>query len=741
MAGALGSLVVEVAANVARFQSDMGKVAQIAERNAAQMQRAFDVVGTSLKSLGAGVLVGLTLDKARSQIEGVIKSAAGLQQLSERTGSTVESLSGLASIAKLSGTDAESLAGGLQKLSKAMVDAQAGGKNTAAAFASLGISTADLKNASPAEVFEKIARAQASYADGADKVAALQALLGKGGANLLPVMKDLAEAGELQAKVTTEQAQQADAYEKTLVRLQAAQGGIYKRIAFELLPVMSAFAEQMLSSAKSTGGLKGAVDDLSANNALRTWAQGVALAMGYAVEAVTGLIKTVRALGGSFEAVFADLKVLGTFLSNGGPAGLAFDGPRKALAQALQERNATVEAANKRYVDLWNYDGTAFTRGLQARFDAQNGGAGGGRGFVNPDLANKLKAPNFRPPESESGMGREGDKFIESLQRQYEQQTKNRFEMLRLEAAQKGVAAGAEVWISKLEMVETKERQLKDFAEQTARIEAERARQGDSQTQGMALVQTLSDQTKMLALNATQQRRVTELRKLDALAIKALGDATQDTLPEVIKQFETMRAKLNAALDDLEARERELAGSSAEGARRAFEAYAEGAANAAKSTEDLVGGALQRLEDALVTFVKTGKLSFSDLFTYMAEEYIRAQIRMSIADFLPGGKGAGGTSLLAMGVSWLKGVSGYANGLPYVPYDNFPAVLHEGERVLTKAEAGAAGSGRGVAFDFSGQTLNVGQGVSRAEVSAALARNNAEMQAQIRRQMREGVLT
>jgi hypothetical protein len=37
--------------------------------------------------------------------------------------------------------------------------------------------------------------------------------------------------------------------------------------------------------------------------------------------------------------------------------------------------------------------------------------------------------------------------------------------------------------------------------------------------------------------------------------------------------------------------------------------------------------------------------------------------------------------------------------------------------------------------------LNVGQGVSRAEVSAALARNNAEMQMQIRRQMREGVLS
>lgn len=39
------------------------------------------------------------------------------------------------------------------------------------------------------------------------------------------------------------------------------------------------------------------------------------------------------------------------------------------------------------------------------------------------------------------------------------------------------------------------------------------------------------------------------------------------------------------------------------------------------------------------------------------------------------------------GASGLRG-SGYAYGLDYVPYDNFPALLHQGERVQTAAEAG-----------------------------------------------------
>ena len=35
----------------------------------------------------------------------------------------------------------------------------------------------------------------------------------------------------------------------------------------------------------------------------------------------------------------------------------------------------------------------------------------------------------------------------------------------------------------------------------------------------------------------------------------------------------------------------------------------------------------------------------------------------------------------------LKGLGLYAYGLDYVPYDNFPALLHQGERVQTAAEA------------------------------------------------------
>src|ERR1700751_2546064 len=208
MAASLGSLVVEISANVAQFLADMDSVRKPAEDAANRIDSGFKTAIGTLKGLGEVLAVAEGFELLKTKVEGAIEAAAGLEILSQRTGATVEGLANLSATAKLSNTDNDQLAQGLQKLSKSMVDAANGGAKTTASFSAIGISTRDLVNLKPDEAFRLVAQRLSEYQDGAEKVAAAQLLMGKSGANMLPLLHDLADGGEIQSRVTAQQAEQ-----------------------------------------------------------------------------------------------------------------------------------------------------------------------------------------------------------------------------------------------------------------------------------------------------------------------------------------------------------------------------------------------------------------------------------------------------------------------------------------------------------------------------------------------------
>jgi lambda family phage tail tape measure protein len=398
-----------------------------------------------------------------------------------------------------------------------------------------------------------------------------------------------------------------------------------------------------------------------------------------------------------------------------------------AVGQAVKERNQVVADANARYDELWNGNLTTFTDGLKKRFAAQRAaeaavtaGGGSAAGPAKPQV-------NLQTGDAVGA----ADSFIEKLKRQVEEQQRGRFEMLRLEAVQKNVSKAAEPYIARLEQIDLVQRSIKRTVEEVGKAEEQRSKITGLVSGGNDLTKGLIQQTDAIGLNADAQRRLTELRKLDELVQRAQVDATSETRAEIEVLAGVLRENLVSALDRAEQAEKDLSGSFSKGAKTAFDDYVKNAYNSNKFAQDLITGGLQKMEDAILNFAKTGKLSFADLFSFMAEEYLRQSIRMSIADFLPGGKGSGGTSLLATAVSFF----GHANGLSYVPYDNYPAMLHEGERVLTKAEAG--GSGGATHIDASINGLSVGAGVSLAQVNAAVNRAVSMSRESIMRTLRQ----
>lgn len=78
--------------------------------------------------------------------------------------------------------------------------------------------------------------------------------------------------------------------------------------------------------------------------------------------------------------------------------------------------------------------------------------------------------------------------------------------------------------------------------------------------------------------------------------------------------------------------------------------------------------------------------------------------------------GRGGRKVYPDGTEELLAV-----GMNRIPYDNFPAMLHEGERVLTAREAGEQDRGRKSSLYFDIHDNNFGAGVSADEIAQRLA--------------------
>jgi len=116
-------------------------------------------------------------------------------RLSQQTGVTVKTLSALQVAGAAVGVTHEQMSTGLIRLSRNIVQLQGGSTQAATAFDRIGLSAKSFTGLNTDQrvllVFDAIGKLQA----GNLKAAESQALLGRGGAALIPVMNELAEAG------------------------------------------------------------------------------------------------------------------------------------------------------------------------------------------------------------------------------------------------------------------------------------------------------------------------------------------------------------------------------------------------------------------------------------------------------------------------------------------------------------------------------------------------------------------
>lgn len=656
--------------------------------------------------------------------------AAGMQDLSEKTGASVENLSGLSRIAKVAGIDMAVAETGMIRLAKALAGGDDEAKAAGNAFAFLGLKAADLRKMDTAEAMKEVADAMNQYADGSGKTALAMAIFGKQGAQLLPLLKELAEQSLTQGKLTREQAEAAKELEKAWNKVNMEGGAWSKKLAIDLMPTMASLMDYVVD------------------------AKDVLMGM------ATGLVVVGKTVG-TFGSIVA--------------AVVAGKGPGDIKA-AIDDWRRFVEAARE---DVAKRERDSANRPkFRAMIDAAL--AGGGPQKPKADFTDPGKAGGGSDPFATllkdidqrtallTSEADSTDKLTEAQKFALKVMTDLQGGYLKLTDAEKllltrrlesMLAADGSVAALKKEheLVQERQKVTGKMVEQDAKV-AEMMRATSEANKEH--IDGLQFELELIGKSEPAKQRARDLRAIDVKLTKDLIAAEKELANRVNEEgfnadLEARRAELiaqaaeakqahNDAADAILAKTREWS----TGVSDALNKYMDDVRNAAASAERFTTSMLSSMEDAWIKYATTGKFSIRDLANTFIAETARMLYRKSFApaaaaavgglgDWLSGalgfGGGTSGPSQAAGGGSWLNlgtslpsvgGSPSYAgggwtgNGPRTGGVDGmggFWAILHPQETVTDHA-AGQTTAGQGVTVV---QHLNFAVGIAqtvRAEV-------------------------
>ncbi len=361
---ALGSLVVSLAMDTAKFTGDIGKVSQ----QMARLTKAAGVMGAAI-----GAAVGTGIAAVSTLVKGSIDAADATIKMAQSAGVATEEFSKLAYAAELSGVSQDELAASFGRLSRFMAEAAEGGKGANDTLQRMGLTVKNtdgsLKTSS--QLLSEIADKFQGYENGAQKTALAQDIFGKSGAKLIPFLnsgsKGLAELSEEALEfgiVLTDQAgKAAEQFNDDLTRLATAKQGLVRQVTIALLPALTQISGQMVIGAGQTKTFQKEIVEFSRIGAV---------SLATLADVCIFLAKTLRAIGGSFQSVFADFSALLT-IGRASPQELA-DGISRGtgpVAAALENRRKVAAEANQRYIDLWSYDGARLSNAVRQAFSEE----------------------------------------------------------------------------------------------------------------------------------------------------------------------------------------------------------------------------------------------------------------------------------------------------------------------------------------------------------------------------------
>ncbi len=547
---ALGQLVVRLGLDAAEFTQGMSKAEAEASRFGQKM--GADIRTAALGAAAAITAVAAAGVAAFKVLNDQVESIASFQSLSEKIGDTAENLASLKKASDVSGVSMDSIATASIKLSAALSKTDEDGNGAAAAIKALGLDFDTFKKLAPVDQIDAVSKAMAGFEDGAGKTAVAVALWGKSGADMIPLLNDLASGSERQITLTEAQIKAADDFSKSMARLKSDTSTLFNQLSAELIPTL----QDLLNAFTGAGD--------SANSAADN-AKPFAGAMEFIRNEIKLTIADTLTLASGFSQLFTFIggyaKVSGELLKGNFDQAKAVGA---AAAAEIEKTGAKYDALRAKVLAAGNAIKDPRLFGDAGSIASQGDGSGGGKPSLSYSGVKTPKAAGGGAPKVS-----EAERYLESLQKQLlvaQDLTTNEKVFAEIQSGRLGVVTpmmslDLQLAAQAIDAQKAKNLQIKaaDDAKKLAheseknaildqmRLEQEQQKQGDAFRQSV-----MTDQEQINALE-DQYAQALDKKIIDLETYSRLMDklaATTDKNTTAFINFEGMAQQAASSLAD-----------------------------------------------------------------------------------------------------------------------------------------------------------------------------------------------
>lgn len=748
---------------VRKASDDMDRATESSQRlsgSTKEYEKAMQRAATQ-GAVAGNVIADVTMEVLR-QVAAFADLAMGVgryQDMAERTMSDPAGLASFRTAADVAGVSVDTVASSINRMALQLSRSSDEAKGAGKALAAIGLDLEQFKRLKPEEQYRAIAVALDGYGDSQEKVAVLQALFGRGGADQLVLMKELAKETDVAIRLTNDQIRAAD----DLADKMAAQRSVVKQVAevmaLGLLPAVDAVTDSVKDATLEMLGFNTKTKSLD-NTSVTEFAYGIAEAFGLMVDSVRGSSAAVIVVAKTLGAGVAQLK---EFFFTGG---VTADGRDQAIAN-IQAIGAAwkkdVDGVLRDFLDGKSMQSRINEKIAQARAavaaarenapfggdanDPPNGGAKGGKPRIN---FSPLKDEITKVDKAfESLMGRVAGFSIEQqhaaeatdkLTAGQKLQLQIEADLAKLsgpssEARKAAVRAVLEAGLA-YERENVQREKAKKLAEEVLQLNR---RAADDRRREVEQASAAADAAEQQAINVgrtAEAIRAEEIAKLRSAAAQLRLQSNIEAYGPAAEAYNKLLTDQADALDrSARARERlAVAESSAaadgnSGVTRAVSNYIREVQNVSANTEEAVSRVLRSTEEELTALVTGGEVKVKRFVQTVLNEFLRLRVvRPLMAEVL--GAGAGGSG----GGGWLSLLRMFF-GADINAQGGGETYKNAAGAGMTKASSGASAKGGG--FEYKQNvTVYVDSRSDQAQVGQIVTRAVADSQAEYTKQLK-----